>query len=145
GGEDGRIIVRDVESGREACSIDAHTSPVRSLAFTADGACVLSAGVDHNYWMWTVETGESVSMPVRHMSPVDYVALSETARYLTTGCADRFVYLWDVPSGVIVERYGTRRLFDHLIAPAPQRRDLPDTDEYRDMYLPGEPVYDVVV
>jgi WD40 repeat protein len=53
------------------------------------------------------------------------------------------VYVWDVPSGALVERYGTRRLFDHLITPVARRRTLPPSDENLDRYLDGEAVYDV--
>jgi WD40 repeat protein len=144
GGDDGRVIIRDVESGRVMRVIDAHTAPVRSLAFTQDGTCVLSAGVDDQYWLWTIEDGAGTWMPVRHTSPVDYCALSASARYLTTSCGDRFVYVWDVPSGALVERYGTRRLFNHLITPSRRRAGLP-ADADPDSYLPGESVYNVMV
>lgn len=50
-----------------------------------------------------------------------------------------------MPSGVLIERCGTRRLFDHLIAPSPRRRDRPESDALWDQYLPGESVYDVTV
>lgn len=152
GGADGRVRVREVGSGRVVRVIDAHVALVRSLAFTADGGCVLSAGIDDDqYWQWTLgdEEGnalpEGVWMPIRHLAPIDHCALSATARYLATSCGDRFVYLWDVPSGVRVARYGTRRLFDHLIEPAARRRELADGDEYLDLYLPGETVYEVVI
>ncbi len=58
-----------------------------------------------------------------------------TARYLTVACADRFVYLWDIPSGVLLERHGTRSLFDQLITPS-ARRQQPLPEELRDRYLP---------
>ena len=144
GGDDGRVMIRDVESGRVVRVIDAHTAPVRSLAFTQDGSCVLSAGIDDQYWLWTIADGAGTWIPVRHVSPVDYCALSASARYLTTSCGDRFVYVWDVPSGALVERYGTRRLFSHLIRPS-RRRSVLRGDADPDSYLPGESVYDVIV
>ena len=78
---------------------------------------LLSSGIDQKYWLWTVHEGEDVWMPIRHAAPVIYSALSARARLLMTACGDRFVYVWDVPSGALVEQYGTRRLFDHLIPP----------------------------
>jgi WD40 repeat protein len=113
------------------------------LAFTVDGACVLSSGIDQSYWLWTIDDGSTVWIPVRHNAPVSYCSLSAHARYLVTSCGDRFVYVWEVPSGALVERYGTRRLFDHLITPVARRRMLPATDENLDRYLSGEAVYDV--
>jgi WD40 repeat protein len=146
GGDDGRVKVRQVDSGRVIRTMEAHSAPVRSLAFTPDADCVLSAGVDDNYWLWTIETGAPAWMPVRHADPVDCCALSGLARYLITSCGDRFVYLRDVPSGAVIERYGTRTLFDHLITPNPRRAELIAVDEnYRDSYLGGESVYDVIV
>jgi WD40 repeat protein len=143
GGNDGHVVVREVESGRIVGSSNTHKAPVRSLAFTADGACVLSSGIDQSYWLWTIDDDSTVWIPVRHTAPVSYCALSARARYLVTSCGDRFVYVWDVPSGALVERYGTRRLFDHLITPVARRRMLPATDENLDRYLSGEAVYDV--
>ena len=145
GGDDGRIVIHEVESGHVLRVIDAHAARVRSLAFTEDGACVLSGGVDQKYWLWTVASGDGAWIPVRHLAPVDYCALTASARYLMTSCTDQFVYIWDVPSGALVDKYGTRRLFDHLIVPAARRDDLPDTDEHRDTYLAGEARYDVVI
>jgi WD40 repeat protein len=143
GGSDGRVVVRDTETWRIVGASNRHTAPVRSLAFTIDGACVLSSGIDQSYWLWTIEDDSTVWIPVRHTAPVSYCALSARARYLVTACGDRFVYVWDVPSGALVERYGTRRLFDHLITPVPRRRLLPESDENLDRYLSGEAVYDV--
>ena len=145
GGTDGRILVRSVASGQTVCTIDAHTGPVLSLAFTEDASCVLSAGVDGRYSLWAVATGQGYALPVQHLAPVGHCAYSGVARYLVTACRDHFVYLWDVPGGVLIARYGTRRLFDHLITPAPRRRELPATDELLDTYLAGETVFDVVL
>ena len=106
---------------------------------------MLSAGDDLGHWLWTIESGEGTWIPVRHTAPIDSYALSPSARYLVTSCSDRFVYRWDVPSGALLDRYGTRRLFDQLIEAVPTRRTLADTDDWADRYLEGEAVYEVVV
>jgi WD40 repeat protein len=144
GGGDGRVTIRDAQSGRVVRAIDAHAGPVRSVAMSQDNTCVLSTGVDGRFWIWTIDDGQGVSIPIRHGAPVDYCVFSGTARYLTAACADRFVYLWDVPSGVLLARYGSRSLFDHLITPSP-RRAASGPAELRDRYLPGEQVYETVV
>ena len=95
------------------------------------------------YWLWTVDESADVWMPIRNNSPVDYCALSARARLLVTACADRFVYVWEVPGGALVERYGTRRLFSHLIPPSPRRETA--GGDHLDEYFPGEPVYSVDV
>ena len=145
GGSDGCIVARDTESGRILGTREQHIAPIRSLSFTDDGACVLSSGIDGSYRLWTIEDDSNVWVPVRHTAPVAYCALSARARYLVSACGDRFVYVWDVPSGTLVDRYGTRRLFDHLITPASRRRSLPLTDDVLDRYLSGEAVYNVAL
>jgi WD40 repeat protein len=145
GGSDGRIIVRQAASGEVVCSMQAHQGPVLSLALTEDGSCVLSGGVDGRYILWAIATGEEFVLPVRHLAPLAHSAYSAVARYLVTACRDHFVYLWDVPGAALLARYGTRRLFDHLITPAPRRNELPATEELLDTYLPGETVFDVAI
>jgi WD40 repeat protein len=145
GGDDGTVTVFDAATGSNVRSFEAHAGPVRSLAFTPDNQCVLSAGIDGRFWLWTLDDGTGVSIPMRHWGPIDDLAFSATARYMVSAGGDQFVYVWDVPSGVLIERIGTRRMFDHLIAPSPRRRALPQSDELRDRYLPGEAVYDVTV
>ena len=144
GSREGRVTVRDVDSWRTVRDINTQSGAVRSLAFSPDGSCVLSAGDELGHWLWTIETGEGVWIPVRHSAPVDCYALSAITRYLMTSCSDRVVYLWDVPSGALVDRFGTRRLFDHLIEPAPKRLTASDED-WQDRYLAGEAVYSVVL
>lgn len=145
GGADGRVLVRELASGRVIRAIAAHAEPLRSLAFTEDGQCVLSGGIDARYVLWAVDSGEPYTMPVRHLAPISHCAFSSVARYLVTACRDQFVYVWDVPGVALTARYGTRRLFDHLIVAAPRRRELPATDELLDTYLPGETRFDVVI
>lgn len=144
GSDEGSIKIHEVESGVVVREIDVHVAPLRSLAFTRDCECVLSGDIDGTYRLCVIETGDNLLLPIHHLASIDFSAMSATARYLITTCADRFVYLWDLPSGVLIARYGTRRLFDHLITPSWQRQKLADLDEYLDAYLPGETVYDVV-
>jgi WD40 repeat protein len=141
--DDGPVTIREVESGRVVRRINATPAPARALAFTADSSCILSAGNGH-YWLWRIDTGDGTWIPVRHAAPVDCSALSAVARYLTTSCTDRFVYIWDVPSGALIDRFGTRRLFAHLIAPTPKRLAVPDTRNIGISTCPASP-YDIVL
>jgi WD40 repeat protein len=145
GGSDGHVMVREAEGGRLLARAAVHSAPVRSLAFTDDGTCVLSSGIDGRYRWWSTPDDSNTWLPVRHTAPVGYCALSPRVRYLITSCGDRFVYVWEVPSGVLVERYATRQLFDHLITPASRRQTAPASEEDAERYLPGETVYDVVI
>jgi WD40 repeat protein len=153
GGEDGHILIREVTSGRVRQNLVSGRGIVRSLAFSRDNELVLSHSDDSGARLWTIDAGEGVWIPVRHLAPIDGYALSPSARYLVTSCSDRFIYLWDVPAGALLERYGTRRLFDHLIEASPRRRlggprlpkwqRLVDEDYWADRYLDDEPLYEV--
>lgn len=142
---DGRIVVHDMATWRLVREIAAHAGAVLSLAFTDDASCLLSGDVDGIYCLWVIDTGERFPMPVRHLAPIIHCAYSPAARFLVTAGRDQFVYLWDVPAGVLLARYGTRRLFDHLIEDAPRRCEMPATDELLDTYLPGEMRFEIVM
>lgn len=142
-GGDGGIRLWEVASGRCVQTFPGAGAPVQSLAFTPDGLCIVSGTGTGRYRLWFIDSGDHVWMPVRHAAPVDHGVFSSNARFLVTSCPDRYVYFWDVSSGSLVARYGTRRLFDHLIPAAPRRGELGLADEWLDAYLPGEPIYQV--
>ncbi len=143
GGADGRVAIVDVASGQILRGIAAHSTPIRSLAFSDDGSCVLSAGIDGRYWLWIVATGESTWIPISHDVPVDDSAFSPVSRYLATCCQDKTLRLWDIPSGAALARFSTRRMFDHLIEPSPLRARMPQTADSLDVYLGGEPRFEL--
>jgi len=150
GSANGGIEVLEVASGRIVRRIGALASsapmPIRSLAFTPDGSCVLSGGLDGQYVLWGIATGEATLLPIRRQTPIVYCAMSPSARFLVTACADRFVYLWDLPSGAPITRFGTRRLFDPLIVPDPQRQALADPDDaLLDQYLGAEERFEIAI
>ncbi|MDY0747620.1 TIR domain-containing protein [Paucibacter sp. R3-3] len=144
GGSEGRIKLWEVASGQCIATLGiAAGTPIQSLAFTPDDRCVVSGSTGGHYRLWFIDSGESVWIPVRHNTPVDHAVFSANARFLVTSCPDRYVYFWDVSSGSLVARYGTRRLFDHLIRPSARRALAGDSAELLDTYLPGEPVFQV--
>ena len=143
GGDDGRVNVFDIASGRVIQSLDAHSAPTRSIAFSTDSSCLLTGGLDGKFWFWIIETGNRTWLSVSHGAPVLCFAQSRVTHYLASACSDRFVYIWDMPSCSRIQRYGTRRLFDHLIAASPHRKDLAANDEVADTYLPGETLFNI--
>jgi WD40 repeat protein/serine/threonine protein kinase len=59
GGKDGWVRLRDVKSGREARSFQAHSCAVRALTFSPDSRRLASGSTDENtVKVWSVPTGE---------------------------------------------------------------------------------------
>ena len=141
GGSEGRIKLWEVASGKCIATLGIDGTPVQSLAFTPDGDGVVSGSAGGHYRLWFIDSGDQVWLPVRHAAPVDHGVFSANARFLVTSCPDRYVYIWDVSSGALLARYGTRRLFDHLIPSTARQASPGANDEWLDTYQPGEPIY----
>ncbi|MDE2370797.1 MAG: TIR domain-containing protein [Burkholderiales bacterium] len=143
GGSEGRIKVWEVASGRCTATFGVGETAVQSLAFTPDGHCIVSGTMGGHYRLWIIETGEQSWLPVRHQAPVDHAAFSANSNRLVTSGPDRCVNFWDLASGSLLARYGTRRLFDHLIPASPRRAQQAAADDALDTYMPGEPIFQV--
>lgn len=78
---------------------EGHSGHVFSLAFSADGARVLSGSDDHSARLWDVERGREIRPFLGHTDEVLAVAFSPDGKRVLTGSNDRTVRLWDASSG----------------------------------------------
>lgn len=106
------ISLRDVASGKEAVSFDAHTHPVIDVAFSADGSQVISRG-DNDIYTWQTRSGKllrrSLLLPPGHefagpLLPNGYLLTGERTNNPTQG---RF-WLRDMGTGEKVIRFEGR-------------------------------------
>src|SRR5262249_46328997 len=81
-------------------SWQAHTSPIRALAFAPDGRVLASAGYyDHAIRRWDTATGEEIAPLDGHRGKVVSLFFRPDRKSLVTWADDREVVEWDLPSG----------------------------------------------
>ena len=76
-----------------------HTGAINAVAFSPDGATLVTASGDHTARLWNAATGEPLTPPLEHEDAVLSVAFSPDGTRLVTGCADENARLWDVATG----------------------------------------------
>ncbi|MFT4709342.1 MAG: serine/threonine protein kinase/WD40 repeat protein, partial [Planctomycetota bacterium] len=94
GGEDRRICLWDLETGRRISSRD-HASPAYTLQFSPDGRRLASGGNSESIQLWDVPSLEVVARLVGHTSYVHSVAFSPDGSFLVSASGDSDLRIWD--------------------------------------------------
>jgi WD40 repeat protein len=76
-----------------------HGDAVDSVAFSPDGATVLTGSWDNTAQLWDTQTGKPISEPLRHEGWVRAVAFSPDGETVITASEDKTAQLWDVRTG----------------------------------------------
>lgn len=78
-----------------------HSGPVWDLAFSSDGALVVTASDDGTARIWETINGHVAAVLGGHRGWVRGVAFFRDDRSVVTACDDGMARIWDVPSGQI--------------------------------------------
>lgn len=89
----------DLKTGAEVVSLQGHTGAVVSLAFSKDGAAVLTGSHDKTARLWSAETGEMIRAFEGHTARVNSAAYLNDGQSVLTGSHDKTVRLWDAETG----------------------------------------------
>jgi WD40 repeat protein len=104
GGNDGRIVLWDVESRQLIGQpLVGHTSSVSSISFSPDGNTLAAGSSDQTIILWDVESRQPIGQPLSgHSGGVITVAFSPDGKTLASGGYDGTIILWDMETGQVI-------------------------------------------
>lgn len=83
--------IRDLPHGRD--------SEINSVAFSADGKRLVTAGGDFLAHVWDVESGQELVAKIKHASSISTAVFSPDGKRILTSSSDRTARIWDAVSG----------------------------------------------
>ncbi|KAF2685393.1 NWD1 protein [Lentithecium fluviatile CBS 122367] len=81
-------------------TLQGHSGPVYSVAFSHDSARLASASNDITVKIWDQSSGARMLAPEGHSGPVNSVAFSHDSARLASASNDMTVKIWDLSRGV---------------------------------------------
>lgn len=82
-----------------------HEKEVTALAFSPDGAILVSGGADKTIVFWELETGEVKGTGDGHFAAITRLVFSEQGKIVLSGSADNKAKTWRVPGGKVSGTY----------------------------------------
>ncbi len=98
-GEDGRISIYDLATGKVLHSWQAHDDAVATLAYSPDGQTLASGGYDKVVQLWNASTGAPLRKLNGHKGWVVSLAFSPDGSQLASGSYDRSIIVWHSADG----------------------------------------------
>lgn len=100
GGGDCCVRVHTLLTSTLQFELDGHTRCVSSVAFSADGLMLASAGHDGSIAMWSMVTGVQLWLFLGHSAPVNTILfVPAIEEYMITGSDDKSIRLWNIQTG----------------------------------------------
>jgi hypothetical protein len=94
--ENGMVRILDLEAGQIVRSWRAHEDTIFSMAVSADGRLMATAGGDKLVKIWDTAAGKEVAKLEAHSTQVLGLAFNPDSTQLVTAGADRLLKVWDV-------------------------------------------------
>ena len=102
---DKTIKLWDTATGALIRTFEGHSDWVFSVAFSADGARVLSGSYDNTIKLWDTATGALIRTFEGHSSFVSSVAFSADGARVLSGSYDNTIKLWDTATGALIRTF----------------------------------------
>ena len=100
-------------------TLTAHTSNIRTLAFSPNGRFLASGSDDHSVMIWQVQTGRRLRLFTGHTNWVTSVAFSPDGKTLASASYDRTIALWHLSDGTQLRTFTghNREVFSVAFSP----------------------------
>jgi WD40 repeat protein len=85
-----------------------HNDQIESVAFSPDGARILSAGADQTIKLWDVATSQLLRTFIGHTDYVQAVAFSPDGGRILSGGFEGTLILWDAATGKALQTYHSK-------------------------------------
>jgi WD40 repeat protein len=116
--ESGDIIILNTITGSHMAVLSGHTDWVASLAFSSDGALLVSGSRDKTLKLWDVQTGGVVKTFYGHTAMVHSVSISADCTMIASGSSNGTTQLWDIQTGgghhVTKQEWGCSAVFSPI-------------------------------
>ena len=99
GSKPGDIIILDIITGTQTAVLSGHTDDVNCVAYSLDGASVVSGSDDKTVKLWDIQTGGVVKTFSGHAGWVWSVSISADYTTVASGSYDNTICLWDIKTG----------------------------------------------
>ena len=99
GADDGVILLREADSGREVAGGLRHEALIFSMNFSPDSRLLATASQDGVVKLWRVPEARLYTQPMRHPRAVLQLAFSRDGGQLLTASEDKQVRIWNVANG----------------------------------------------
>ncbi|KAJ7212575.1 hypothetical protein GGX14DRAFT_564331 [Mycena pura] len=101
---DKTVRIWDATTGAELVRMVGHTESVNSVAFSPDGARVVSGSGDQSVRIWDAMTSAELGKMEGHTKGVWSVAFSPDGAHIVSGSGDETVCIWDATTGAELRR-----------------------------------------
>jgi WD40 repeat protein len=98
-GQEVSVMLWNVASGRQLCSLIGARGSISAVAFSPDGSRLAAADAKNKVRLWDVASGRRVRSLKGHTATVRAVAFRSGGAQLASGGADNVIRLWDVATG----------------------------------------------
>jgi WD40 repeat protein len=116
---EGRVKLRDVETGRELHPLVKCKRGTLALAFSPDGKTLASGNMNATITLWEAKTGKELRTFVAHGSHVLSLAFCPDCKTLVSGSQDGRVRLWDPTTGKRLANLAENEWAVHNLAISP--------------------------
>ena len=136
GSSDTLTRILDLDSLETKYTLGESTNSVFSVAYSPDGARLLTAGRDAQIRTWDVAAGYALAGTVpAHLYTINHLAFSADGRYLASCSLDKSIKLWDAASLTLLRVLDRNRAAGHgtsvnrLVWPGAENRLVSCSDD----------------